>query len=269
MSMIKHFPIAWRKGLLHPRKAVREAVKLSDLRGTEEIRVRSKLRPESVDEYGQHYNKLPPILCVRTPAGVIWRADGRHRCAAGARILAKTIQAYVVEGDLCDARVIAAMANAEHTAVKVSNADRRETVRMLISDPYLTELSSRELAEIAGCSHSLVNAIRGNPGYQPRKTGPKPKPAAREPGTAPPPAPPPSRSAPGDLPPRYKADATARDMRGEPYATKLVMTYGKPRGLRLTVGGRAVMLDLPRVRHLIEVCEIARAHMKAEEDDPS
>jgi hypothetical protein len=102
---------------------------------------------------------FPPITVFTTNGTEFVLADGFHRLAARAKNGEIDILADVRHGTVTDALDFALRSNHRH-GVRRKNADKKCAVRRALENETLSKLSSRELAEICGVSHTFVQAIR-------------------------------------------------------------------------------------------------------------
>jgi hypothetical protein len=88
-----------------------------------------------------------------------WLADGFHRVAAHERIKAAKVACEVRPGDRRAALLYACGANAAH-GLRRSNADKRRSVTLLLSDPEWTAWSDNAVAKHCGVGRDLVTSVR-------------------------------------------------------------------------------------------------------------
>lgn len=102
--------------------------------------------------------KLPPVVVYKE--GTVYRlADGWHRVRAHELAGKTDIACDVRKGDQREARLFACGANAQH-GQRRTNADKRRAVSMLLNDPALAVLSSREIAKHAAVDDKFVGMVR-------------------------------------------------------------------------------------------------------------
>ena len=120
--------------------------------------------PDVVAEYATAIREgatFPPVTVVRVAGDVplLLVVDGWHRHAAHVQAQRKMIDVHVVDGTRREALLRAVAANASHGKQRTME-DKRRAVRMLLMDAEWAGLSSRELARLAGVSHTFVDESR-------------------------------------------------------------------------------------------------------------
>jgi predicted RNase H-like nuclease (RuvC/YqgF family) len=103
-------------------------------------------------------SEFPPIVLFYDGLDH-WLADGFHRYFANKRINAPSISAEVKDGSVRDAILHGIKANNKH-GLRPTNEDKRKGVITMLKDIEWQDYSNRDIAEICGVSHTLVNAIR-------------------------------------------------------------------------------------------------------------
>jgi hypothetical protein len=103
-------------------------------------------------------DQFPPVVLFHDGVDY-WLADGFHRYFANKRINAPSISAEVKEGTVRDAILHGIKANNKH-GLRPTNEDKRKGVMTMLKDIEWQDYSNRDIAEICGVSHTLVNAIR-------------------------------------------------------------------------------------------------------------
>ena len=103
-------------------------------------------------------DEFPPVVLFHDGVDY-WLADGFHRYFANKRINSPGISAEVKEGSVRDAILHGIKANNKH-GLRPTNEDKRKGVMTMLKDIEWQDYSNRDIAEICGVSHTLVNAIR-------------------------------------------------------------------------------------------------------------
>jgi hypothetical protein len=103
-------------------------------------------------------DQFPPVVLFHDGVDY-WLADGFHRYFANKRINAPGISAEVKEGTVRDAILHGIKANNKH-GLRPTNEDKRKGVMTMLKDIEWQDYSNRDIAEICGVSHTLVNAMR-------------------------------------------------------------------------------------------------------------
>lgn len=145
----------------------RLAVPLADVVLDPALQCREAMVPEVVEDYAallRAGTELPPGRAVRIE-GRVYLVDGWHRHAAHIRAERTEIVLDVTEGGRRDALLGAARANCDH-GLRRTVAGKRRAVRLLLRDPEWAALSGRELAQLAGVSHTFVDETRKSYGLR-------------------------------------------------------------------------------------------------------
>ena len=128
---------------------------------TEGTQLRARPEPGVIAEYAAALRdgaEFPPIV-VYAEGTDYWLGDGHHRLAAAREAGRSEIRAEVRTGGRRDAILHAAGANATH-GLRRTNADKKNAVFALLSDPVWRTWSDRELARRCGVTPPLVGRIR-------------------------------------------------------------------------------------------------------------
>lgn len=135
--------------------------------GLDKIRIdggtqsRVKIDEHVVAQYADEMlngDQFPPVVLFHDGVDY-WLADGFHRYFANKRINSPGISAEVKEGSVRDAILHGIEANNKH-GLRPTNEDKRKGVITMLKDIEWQDFSNREIANICGVSHTLVNAIR-------------------------------------------------------------------------------------------------------------
>jgi hypothetical protein len=135
--------------------------------GLDKIRIdggtqsRVKIDENVVAQYADEMlngDEFPPVVLFHDGVDY-WLADGFHRYFANKRINSPGISAEVKDGSVRDAILHGIKANNKH-GLRPSNEDKRKGVMTMLKDIEWQDYSNRDIAEICGVSHTLVNAIR-------------------------------------------------------------------------------------------------------------
>jgi hypothetical protein len=139
-----------------------ERIPLADIRQDATINCRAKGADlETVADYAvaaKRGDRFPPVVLFRDPEGVLWLADGFHRCAAAKKNGAKDIEAEVRPGTRADALLFAVSANAEHGKPRTT-ADKRRALLALRALPEWKDKSARQLAERCKVSPTFASEV--------------------------------------------------------------------------------------------------------------
>lgn len=124
---------------------------------------REKINDEVVAEYAHAMKsgaEFPPVI-VFSDGARNWLADGFHRWHAARSISMTEIQAKISSGTQREAILFSAGANNEH-GLRLTNADKRRAVGILLADKEWCEWSDREIANHCGVTHPFVSKLRPN-----------------------------------------------------------------------------------------------------------
>jgi len=139
-----------------------KAIKLKDIAIDAATQQRERINNDIVTEYAEAIRcgaKFPPVTLFFD--GVQhWLADGYHRFhahnEAGGML---DILADVRNGTKRDAILFSASANGTH-GMRLSNADKRKSVLVLLLDKEWTQWSNRDIAKHCHVTHTMVNKLR-------------------------------------------------------------------------------------------------------------
>ena len=145
-----------------------QLIDLEAIRTDGECQGRVALDTDTVREYADSAKagKLFPSLTVFYDGGDYWLADGFHRIQAYRRNKTKRVRVEVKEGDVLDARLYAAGANADH-GLKRSNADKQKALALCLATlkEKGEKWTQKQIAEHCGISEGMVSAATPpNPG---------------------------------------------------------------------------------------------------------
>ena len=121
-----------------------------------------------VSEYAEAMkagSKFPPII-VYYDGTTYWLADGYHRVEAADEAGMKTIAAEIRPGSKRDAILYACGANRDH-GLRRSREDVRRAIETMLKAAEWGQWSDRAIAELVGCDHKTVAAVRGQVGNFP------------------------------------------------------------------------------------------------------
>ena len=125
------------------------------------LQCRTQTNQVVVDAYADQLREgatFPAIRALRVD-GRLLVVDGWHRGLAHRAAGRDLIEADVSDGTWSEAILAAAGANANH-GLQRTMEDKRRAVRLLLTDEASARRSSRELAKVAGVSHTFVDETR-------------------------------------------------------------------------------------------------------------
>lgn len=137
-------------------------VKRSQLVVDEAVQSRCGTDQETAEAYAEAIRngaKLPPIQCVRTPAGVFIVWDGMHRKAAFDLLKTTEVTVLARNGTLDDAILLAAGANADHGRPRSRN-DKERCVLMLLARDQWKSKSVKWLADASRVSQHFAERVK-------------------------------------------------------------------------------------------------------------
>jgi uncharacterized ParB-like nuclease family protein len=120
---------------------------------------RACIRPEVVEEYAALNGEMPPVIVFYDENGVYWLADGFHRLEGRKKQGKSDIECDIREGSLRQAVLYSFTANHKH-GLRLSSEDKRYAVAKALNDAEWSKMSDRWIADLAGCSHTLVSEMR-------------------------------------------------------------------------------------------------------------
>lgn len=137
-------------------------LRLADVVADDEVQMREKIDPDTVREYAEVLDALPPPV-VFHDGKVYWLAAGFHRRAAHVLAGRETIRCEVRKGTFGDAFRFALGDNADH-GLRRTAADKRRAVaaavRRGVKDAEYRGMSDRQIATLCKVSHTFVTQVR-------------------------------------------------------------------------------------------------------------
>ena len=136
-------------------------IKISGIRRDGGTQAREGIKQNTVNEYTEairNGDNFPPVV-VFNDGETLWLADGFHRVAAALNAGLEEIFVEMKEGTIHDAKWYALGANKDH-GERMSNADKRCAVTMVLQDEELSKLSDREIATQCKVTQPFVSKIR-------------------------------------------------------------------------------------------------------------
>lgn len=122
---------------------------------------RAALNQNVVADYAERIaegEQFPPVV-VFFDGAKFWLADGFHRFFAARKAGLESIVEDRRTGSQRDAILYSVSANAAH-GLQRTNADKRKSVEMLLSDPEWSAWSDSQIAKACAVSHTFVAGIR-------------------------------------------------------------------------------------------------------------
>lgn len=144
-------------------------VKLADITIDSEVNIRHRLDKDTVAQYMDVYDSLPPVIVYREgrKKGLVL-ADGFHRCEAAKRLKRETVFVVVEQGTHADALEYAALANLNHGR-NLTLAERDAAIARLYAVKDADgkrKWAQRPLAEKLGMSQQAIQlalkSVRGS-----------------------------------------------------------------------------------------------------------
>lgn len=137
------------------------SLRLAELVLDPKLQCRAAMSQATVLEYVEGLKEgasFPPVSVVRVE-GELLLVDGWHRHEAYRLAERTVIPATVRDGTRRDAVLAAIQANRSH-GLRRTQADKERAVVALLGDPEWSDMSTRELAQLAGVSHAYVGEQR-------------------------------------------------------------------------------------------------------------
>lgn len=123
---------------------------------------RERMSQDHIDDIREairNGEEIEPVILYHD-GSEYYAGDGFHRMDACEAENLEHVPAYVRKGTLRDAKLYAASANAEHKALKRSNADKVNQVNLLLEDSICYRWSDRQIATHVGVSPTTVGNCR-------------------------------------------------------------------------------------------------------------
>lgn len=136
-------------------------IKLSEIAIDGGTQQRESINDAEVEIYAEAMRcgaQFPPVVLFFDGAQY-WLADGFHRYHAYRIAPITEILADVRNGTCREARLFSAGANGAH-GMRLTNADKRKAVMVLLDDKEWSEWSNRDIAKHCHVTHTFVNNIR-------------------------------------------------------------------------------------------------------------
>lgn len=136
--------------------------------------------PDTVTEFAEAMKageKFPPVIlyAVDMTDGyegkvVHVMGDGYKRRAAAQKIGMAELDAIVRKGSILDALLCNIEVNADQRAERWTNADKKNSIRMVLANPESSGWSDNRIAKACGVSDGMVTRVRaGEPGEKPAR----------------------------------------------------------------------------------------------------
>lgn len=138
-----------------------ETISLGKIRTDGGTQMRVEINTDTMLEYRDKWKAgvaFGPID-VFYDGAAYWLADGFHRFYGAREAKKKEIPAKIHNGTVRDAILFACGANLSH-GLKRTNADKRQSVMVLLEDSEWASWSDRQIADKCGVSHTFVASIR-------------------------------------------------------------------------------------------------------------
>lgn len=138
-----------------------ERIAINKIRTDGGTQPRAGLDDETVTQYTESVKSnanFPPVV-VYYDGSAYWLADGFHRLQAHKNAQKRAILADVRQGNLREAILHSAGANATH-GLRRSNDDKRRAVMCLLDDPEWSQWSDRAIAKRCNVSQPFVSKLR-------------------------------------------------------------------------------------------------------------
>ena len=136
-------------------------VNIESLTIDQRLQNRSRMNDEAVQDYAEKMKageKFPPVLAVQD-GETLWLTEGFHRVEAYGLAGITSIDVETREGTFRTAWLHSRGANRDH-GVRMTNECKRHNVAEVLDDPECSTWTSREIAELCGVTHWLVNKMR-------------------------------------------------------------------------------------------------------------
>jgi len=151
-----------------------KVLKIESITELQECQVRGGLNPRQVAEYrdlidsGVEMDSIDVFCDPTDSSSPNWVSDGFHRLAAYKQAGRDRIPCQIHEGNLSAALEFALSKNSRHGAA-VTNAQKRQMVKMALADTRIRRLSDKRIARMCGVSASFVGQMRSGKADKPAK----------------------------------------------------------------------------------------------------
>lgn len=132
-------------------------LKINDIVLDKDLIMREELDSETIDNYTECFEQLPPIVVYETEEQGMVLADGFHRLHAAKKLGIREIEVVIKKGDYRDATEYAALANLKHGKA-LTRKEKRKVIETMLK--LRTERSDRWIAEDIGISSHTVESAR-------------------------------------------------------------------------------------------------------------
>lgn len=147
-----------------------QQLKATDLTLTKELQMRlNGINKDTVTEYAEEMRKgaqFPPVV-VFSADGKLLVADGFHRVKAALEAGLETVAAELHEGSKQDALNYARFVANRKNGMRLTRFDLQALVETLVTETQYAQTPNTELADIAGCSHTMIKRTRERLGRTP------------------------------------------------------------------------------------------------------
>lgn len=157
-------------------------VRLSRIEIDGSTQPRVTMSQEAIESYAESERlgqQLPPVVLFQEGA-FYWVAEGFHRIDAHKSLGRKTILATVHQGGKRDAILWAVNSNHDN-GVRLTPADKRKSVRLMLEDPEWRKWTDVRIAEQCRVSRYYVSSVRMEMDEEARKIDPTCKTSMMEP----------------------------------------------------------------------------------------
>lgn len=133
-------------------------IELASIEVVEEMQARAECSNETINEYAQCLDKLPPLTLVKDD-DVLYLVDGFHRYFALKAGAMQEAVCQVFEMPFAEGQWWAASMNQVH-GLRRTNADKRHAVKLALQSGVGAGLSDRAIGEHVGVDHKTVASVR-------------------------------------------------------------------------------------------------------------
>jgi len=145
-----------------------DKLKLTEITIDSSLQVRESLNQEVINEYSEAIKegaKFPAIKVFRVGSRYVL-VDGFHRYFGHKKAGFADIEVEIIDGTMREATLYAIGSNPDH-GLRLTNADKRKKIMMLLDDVEWAEMSNAEMARAAKVSAMTVSRIREQLGLKP------------------------------------------------------------------------------------------------------
>lgn len=137
-------------------------ISINEIIVDKDIHIRTIVNPEIIDEYTISLNNgelFPPIKVYKNNENKYLLVDGLYRLEANKQVGNQSIECIVLDGSYKEVLIESIKYNKNH-GLRMSNQDKEKTIKIILNNSELSNLSDRAIANIVGVGHPFVSKVR-------------------------------------------------------------------------------------------------------------